>query len=93
MAMDRVTTFIRKGQPFLNTGRSRIPFEEMTNLNDYCEFPQTKTCIAGNVAGLCSLWSRKLDRRFHFSDLKNGTYRVTVTQLNLSRYQKRNRSR
>jgi hypothetical protein len=80
MTMPRVEAFYeRSGKKHYNTGRLRIPFRLMTSAGDWCEVEQGPKSLAGNVAGLCSLYSMQLKRRFEFRDMKNGTFRITVT--------------
>lgn len=79
MAMPRVYTYYdRNGRGKHNTDRLLVPFRLMTEIGDWCELFEGPECLAGNVAGLCSLYSRKLGRRFRFRDMKDGTYRITV---------------
>lgn len=80
MTMPRVEAFYdRSGKKHYNTSRLRIPFRLMTKVGDWCSMDRGPTCLAGNVAGLCSNYSNQLGRRFHFEDLHNGRFRVTVT--------------
>jgi len=79
MRMPRVYTYFDKsGRGHHNIDRLLIPFRLMKNIGDFCEVEEGPTCVAGNVATLCSMWSHKLGRRFSFRDLNNGTYRITV---------------
>lgn len=78
--MPRVDCFFESsGKRHYNTGRPRIPFRLMTRVGDWCEVDRGPTCLAGNVAGLCSAYSHQLGRRFTFKDMKNGVFRITVT--------------
>ena len=91
MRMPRVTTYFDKtGRPHPNTDRRLIPFHLMTEPGDWCEVEQSKFCLAGNVASMCSLYSIQLGRRFKFKDLNNGIYKITVTTDKVKRYRRRN---
>jgi hypothetical protein len=80
MTMPRVEVFYdQSGKAHRNTGRPLIPFHLMTKVGDWCLMKRGPECLAGNVAGLCSKYSRQLGRRFHFQDLKNSSFRITVT--------------
>jgi hypothetical protein len=79
MTMPRVDAFYDKsGKRHYNTGRPCIPFRLMTKVGDWCEMERGPRCLAGNVAALCSSYSAQLGRRFSFSDMKNGWFRVTL---------------
>ena len=78
--MPRVQTYHDQfGSPHDNTGPHLIPFTLMTHVGDWCEVKRGPSCLAGNVASICSAYSLKLGRRFKFRDLGDGTYRITVT--------------
>lgn len=80
MRMPRIYTYYdRSGRGYDNTDRLRVPFRLMKNPGDWCEVERGPTCLAGNLASLCSAYSHKLGRRFKFRDMKNGMYRITVT--------------
>lgn len=78
--MPRVEVFYdRLGGRHQNTERPLIPFRLMTKVGDWCSMNRGPKCLAGNVASLCSTYSKELGRRFHFQDLKNGRFKITVT--------------
>lgn len=80
MRMPRIYTYYdRNGRGHHNIDRLRVPFRLMKNPGDWCEVEEGPTCLAGNLASLCSAYSHKLGRRFRFRDMKNGMYRITVT--------------
>ena len=80
MRMPRIYTYYdRNGRGYHNTDRLLVPFRLMTKPGDWCEIEEGPTCLAGNLASLCSVYSHKLGRRFKFRDMKNGMYRITVT--------------
>lgn len=67
------------GRERYNTSRATIPFTLMVNVGDWCHVERGPKCLAGNVAGLCSAYSRKFCRRFEFKDLNNGLFLIKVT--------------
>lgn len=79
LRIPRVYTYYdSRGYGWPNIEKLRVPFRLMTNVGDWCEMEESSMCIAGNVASLCSYYSKLLGRRFSFSDMKNGMYRIKV---------------
>lgn len=78
--MPRVYTFYdRNGVGHHNLDKLLIPFRLMKNPGDWCELFEGPECLSGNVAAMCSIYSQKLGRRFKFKNMKDGTYRITVS--------------
>lgn len=83
--MPRVYTYFdQAGRGRNNLDKLLIPFRHMTHVGDWCEMEAGPACLAGNVAAVCSSYSKQLGRRFKFSDIKNGKFRVTVTSAPVS---------
>lgn len=87
MTMPRVSIFhTHDGRERYNTARAVIPFTLMKNPGDWCEVERGPDCLAGNVATLCSVYSRKLGRRFRFKDMNNGLFRITTMSQPVKRF-------
>ena len=88
--MPRVCFFYDEdGREQYNTDRPAIPFNLMKYAGDWCEVERGPDCLAGNVANLCSAYSRKLGRRFKFKDLNNGVFLITVMREPIKKTLKR----